>query len=100
MRPRCLHETASLLHSVIVQALSPSTEAYDCGKKFAYYQQLMSLPDYILVSTPQQAIEVYSRASDAWHYRLYLAGESAYIQSLDLSLSLADVHARVPIKDI
>ncbi|GLV58287.1 hypothetical protein KDH_51200 [Dictyobacter sp. S3.2.2.5] len=84
---------------VIVEVLPPSTKAYDRGKKFAYYQQLASLQDYVLVSTQRQAIEVYSREHSAWHYQLYQSGESAYLQSLDLSLALADVYARVPIED-
>ncbi len=75
--------------------LSPSTEAYDRGKKFAYYQQLTSLQEYVLVSTQQQAIEVFTREGNAWHYQLYQAGESAQLYSLTLSLALADVYAHV-----
>ena len=35
---------------VIVEVLSPSTEAYDRGDKFAHYRQLQSLQEYVLVS--------------------------------------------------
>jgi len=84
---------------IVAEVLSPSTEAYDRGKKFAYYQQLASLQEYVLVSTQQQAIEVFTREGTAWHYQLYQAGESAQLHSLTLSLALADVYAHVPTDD-
>ncbi|GER86956.1 hypothetical protein KDW_11180 [Dictyobacter vulcani] len=80
---------------VIIEVLSPSTEAYDRGKKFACYQQLASLQEYVLVSVQQQAIEVYTRAGSAWHYQLYQAGAPAQLHSMVISLSLPEVYARV-----
>ena len=35
---------------LVIEVLSPSTEAYDRGEKFAHYQELTSLREYILVS--------------------------------------------------
>jgi Uma2 family endonuclease len=84
---------------VIIEVLSPSTEAYDRGKKFALYQQLVGLQEYVLVSAQQQAIEVFTRDGDVWHYRLYKAGSSVQLHSLTLSLALADVYANVPTED-
>src|SRR5258708_390573 len=42
---------------VIVEVLSPSTEATDRGKKFRYYQSCPSIQEYVLISTQEQAIE-------------------------------------------
>jgi Uma2 family endonuclease len=84
---------------VIIEVLSPSTEAYDRGKKFAYYQQLASIQEYVLVNTQQQAIEVFTREGNAWHYQLYKAGEVAQLRSLTLSFALVDVYAHVPTDD-
>ena len=36
--------------TIMIEVLSPSTEAYDRGDKFAHYRQLQSLQEYILVS--------------------------------------------------
>jgi Uma2 family endonuclease len=80
---------------VVIEVLSPSTEAYDRGKKFAFYQQLASLQEYVLVSTQQQAVEVFTREGDAWQYRLYRKGETAQLHSLAISLALVDVYAHV-----
>ena len=42
--------------TVIVEVLSPSTEAYDRGEKFEHYKQIASLKEYLLVS--QDAVSV------------------------------------------
>jgi len=36
--------------SVVIEVLSPSTEAYDRGDKFAHYRRVESLREYVLVS--------------------------------------------------
>ncbi len=43
---------------VIVEVLSPSTEARDRGEKFEAYKQLPSLKEYVLVSQSERRIEV------------------------------------------
>ena len=42
---------------VLVEVLSPSTEAYDRGEKFAHYRRLASLSDYVLISQDRMRIE-------------------------------------------
>jgi len=52
----------SLLNpTLIVEVLSPSTEAYDRGAKFAHYRLIPSLQEYVLVSTTAQRIELFTR---------------------------------------
>src|SRR5947208_986907 len=41
---------------VIVEVLSPSTEALDRGAKFTYYKSIASLREYILIATDQPVI--------------------------------------------
>jgi Uma2 family endonuclease len=36
--------------TVIIEVLSPSTEAYDRGEKFAHYRRLPSLREYLLIA--------------------------------------------------
>ncbi|HEY2159194.1 MAG TPA: Uma2 family endonuclease, partial [Isosphaeraceae bacterium] len=44
-------ETDTLLNpAVVVEVLSPPTEAYDRGDKFARYRRLKTLQEYVLVS--------------------------------------------------
>jgi Uma2 family endonuclease len=61
---------------VVVEVLSPSTEAYDRGDKWEAYQRLPSVTDYVLVSQAAAQIEHYQREADgSWRYRLVEAGD-------------------------
>ncbi len=88
---------------VIIEVLSPSTELYDRGEKFASYRQLESLTDYLLISQDKPLIEHYVRHGKFW----MLSEESdlvnsIVIESIECSLPLKDVYARVqfPTKEL
>ena len=51
---------------VIVEVLSPSTEAYDRGEKSARYRQLESLQEYVLISQDKVRVEHYLRQGKQW----------------------------------
>ena len=42
---------------LVIEVLSPSTEDYDHGKKFAYYRTLPSLREYVLVAQDRVNVE-------------------------------------------
>lgn len=50
----------------IFEVLSPSTEAFDRGEKFAHYRRIPSLRDYLLVSQQQPRIEHFQRQGELW----------------------------------
>lgn len=52
--------------TLIIEILSPSTEAHDRGKKFAAYRQLDSLLQYVLVAQDRVCVELYSRRGEEW----------------------------------
>ena len=57
----------TLLNPILVmEVLSPSTEAYDKGEKFAHYQELTSLREYILVSQDRIRVEQYRLIKTQW----------------------------------
>ncbi|MEB3335897.1 MAG: Uma2 family endonuclease [Leptolyngbyaceae bacterium] len=69
---------------LIVEVLSPSTEAYDSpletlrerGAKFRRYQQLSTLQEYVLVDATQMSVDRFSRLSDRkWELQTYSEGE-------------------------
>lgn len=83
---------------VIVEVLSPSTEAFDRGKKFARYQEWNpSLTDYLLVSQNRPQIEHHHRkADDSWSAKTYTGLEATVaIPSIRCTLKLADVYDRI-----
>ena len=87
---------------VIIEVLSPSTEAYDRGEKFASYRQLESLTDYLLIAQARPLIEHFVRHRKFWMMseETYLT-QSLYIESIACHLPLKDVYARVefPVRE-
>lgn len=49
---------------VVVEVLSPSTEAYDRGEKWAHYRRIATLEAYVLVAQVPARVEVYERQPD------------------------------------
>jgi Uma2 family endonuclease len=62
---------------LLVEVLSPSTEAYDRGEKWAHYRRIASLQAYVLVGQAPERLEVYERQpSGDWVHRVAVRGES------------------------
>lgn len=77
----------------IIEVLSESTEKYDRGDKFAHYQKIESLEEYILVSQNQNKIETFLRQPNGkWLYEL--------TEDLENELYIHTVEAKIPLKDI
>ncbi len=83
---------------VIIEVLSPSTEAYDRGNKFAYYQQVPTIQEYVLISQQRQAVEVFTREDKhSWRYKLYEASETVYLASINVSFGIVALYERVGV---
>lgn len=82
--------------AVIVEVLSESTESADRGEKWAHYQRIASLREYVLVSQTAARIEVYSRddtQSALWHYREHGPGARVVMASLGVTIDVDAVYA-------
>ncbi len=78
---------------LIVEVLSPSTEAYDRGDKFALYRLSPSLQDYVLVSADKVAIDIYRRDERGkWDIINYRSGDLVELVSIDLTFSIEQVY--------
>lgn len=82
---------------LIVEVLSPSTEAYDRGEKFRRYRELESLCEYVLIRQDVAEVEVFYRQDDGTWLFAAAAGLDARLRlrSIDVELSLAEVYAQV-----
>jgi len=89
---------------VLVEVLSPSTEAYDRGEKFAHYRRIPSLREYVLVSPAKRWVEVFRRNEDgswtlyeALHEALHEAAASSAVEltSIRCKLALDEVYRGV-----
>lgn len=83
--------------SLIIEVLSPSTEAYDRGEKFAIYRRLPSLREYLLVSLGKVSAELYVRQdSGQWLLSEHDGPEAEVpLDSVDCRLSLREVYDKV-----
>ena len=82
--------------TVLIEVLSPSTEAYDRGGKFAHYRKIASLREYLLVAQDQYSIERYIRQGDVWILTEALGLEASIpLESIDCVLSLREVYDKV-----
>ena len=87
----------SLLNpTVLVEVLSPSTEAYDRGEKFAHYRQLDSLQEYVLVSQNCVRVEHYLRQGEQWLLtELSALDDQLYLASIECELAWREIYAKV-----
>jgi Uma2 family endonuclease len=83
--------------ALLVEVLSPSTEDYDLGGKFARYRQLSSLRDYVLVAQDKTHLMHYSR-QDATHWLLTeITDPQAVLElpGIQCNLAVAEVYEKV-----
>jgi Uma2 family endonuclease len=81
--------------TLIVEVLSKSTEAYDRGAKFAHYQTLPSLTDYVLVSQRERRIEHFRRLDTGQWLLTVHQGDDAVLKlpALGCEIPLADIYS-------
>ncbi len=82
---------------VIMEILSDSTEAFDRGKKFAYYQTIPTLQEYILVSQKKYHVEQYIRSDNGkWEYRSYESPDQMLnMESVNCDVLLSEIYLNV-----
>ena len=82
---------------LVVEVLSPSTEAFDRGAKFKAYQTIEALEEYVLVSQDKPLVEQYVRNGDgSWKYVAAEGLESSLtLPSIECTLNLSAVYKRV-----
>jgi len=81
---------------LIVEVLSPGTEAYDRGKKFSYYRACLTIEEYILVDTQQQAIDFYRREQETfWKLSPLGSDDRVKIQSLGISFPVTAIYENI-----
>jgi len=81
--------------TLIVEVLSPSTEADDRGSKWQHYQLIPSLQEYVLVSQAEPRVERYHRLpSGRWEYSD--TTEGVVLLATGARLVLAELYGGLP----
>ena len=84
--------------SVVIEVLSPSTEAFDRGVKAAAYRRLPSLQHLLLVAQDRAAIELHSRAGEFWSLTDAIGLEAGLdLTAIDCRLEFAAVYQRIEV---
>jgi Uma2 family endonuclease len=87
--------------TLIIEILSPSTEMYDRGEKFAEYRELKSFCEYLLTSQTQPLIEHYIKQSDgSWKFLTHKGlAATTRLETINCTLSLKDIYRRVTFEE-
>lgn len=82
---------------LIVEVLSNSTEAFDRGDKFADYQTLESLQEYVLINTKRQRVECFRRNEQGlWVLQSYTSEHQSFrLNSVDFKETMAALYEDV-----
>lgn len=98
--PMDLHpkDSATVLNPrVLVEVLSPATEAYDRGAKFGHYRSIPSLQCYAMVVTGEQRFEAYERTGKKWQLEEFV-GDEGFVQlrCIDVMFPLTELYIDLP----
>jgi Uma2 family endonuclease len=78
---------------LIVEVLSPSTEAYDRGNKFKMYRRNPSLQEYVLVSVDAIEIELFRKTETGdWRIINYQKGDAIELKSVNFTCQIEQVY--------
>lgn len=82
---------------VIIEVLSPSTEAYDRGDKFTQYREIQAFEEYILISQDRPNLESFLRQADgAWSILNFTGLDTAAkIRSLGIAIPMTELYAGI-----
>jgi Uma2 family endonuclease len=82
---------------VLVEVLSPASEAYDLGKKFTAHQSIESFREYLLIAQDRPHVIQYVRQERGKWLRSEHHGLDAVLEleTLNLALPLSEIYQRV-----
>lgn len=84
--------------TLLVEILSPSTEAYDRGLKFERYRRITSLRQYLLIAQDRVHVELFTRGEDGlwWLTDSNSREDTVALDSIGCGLPLGELYLRIP----
>ena len=92
---RSLRRTSLLDPVLIVEALSPSTRAYDLGEKFQLYRTMPSVEEVLFVDSERRRVEVGRRTDDGWALSGPVGEGVVPLRSVGVDLDVDEVYRGV-----
>ena len=78
---------------IIIEVLSPSTEAHDRGAKFAHFQLRPTVEEYVLVASTERRVDHYLRLDgDQWLLTVFTGDSNLLLPALGLEIPLNEVY--------
>jgi len=77
---------------VVVEVLSPTTEATDRGKKAAYYRACPTIQEYVMVDSEEVFVEVHRREEGRWTINIFEPGDTITLESLSIHFPIEDAY--------
>ncbi len=86
--------------TLIVEVLSPSTEAYDRGKKFEFYRTIDSLKEYVLIDQARMYVERHRPLGlGRWEMTAFEAPEDVLsLTSVGVDVTLAALYEQIELE--
>ena len=79
--------------TVLIEVLSPSTAKYDCNDKVAFYKQIVSMREIMLVDYAKQRLLVWRKGvSDQPWEAIETVEGAARLESIDCEVSITEVY--------
>ena len=100
--PQDANKTTIINPRVIIEVLSPSTEAYDRGAKFTRYREIESFEEYVLIAQDEPSVETFLRQADGtWSFAAFAGRDAiAKIRCLSVDLPMSEVYAGVEFVEV
>ncbi len=83
----------------LAEILSPSTEAYDRGRKAEHYRKLESLREYLLIAQDRRQADLFTlQPSGRWELREASSKEDVLeLQSIGCRISIAELYRHIDL---
>lgn len=83
---------------LIVEVLSPSTEAYDRGAKFRQYRRMPTLQEYVLIDAEKISLDCFQlNEKGLWELHSYEEGDEVYLHTVDFRFPISLVYEDVQL---
>ena len=77
---------------LVVEVLSPTTEAIDRGRKATYYPACPTIQEYMMVDSQEVFVEVHRREGERWTINTFEPGDTVMLESLNIQFLLEEAY--------
>lgn len=87
---------------IVVEVLSPSTEAIDRGEKLVAYQNCPTIQEIVLINQFAPRVEIYRRESEEatdWNYTPYDPGSTIELRSVDIAITMDEIYQGIDFSE-